>query len=610
MPESAHFHSDIILHRPDTDEEYSYYYLLLKEGTDLRALERKMTQLAEARFTKQKPHILLMPLRDIHLHSHMLREMEVNGNINYLYLVVGADLLLLCVVLLNLWLNQSLLFVAGRKYCQLLRINGASSLSVLKDEFLLALLSVGMAVAVGIVLAYSVFVSGYFPGFPSPAPIVWLALAFLGVTLAVSLIPVWKNIASTLFTQTRIDLKPMRFSYANVKYMLTVQYVLVMLSVILAFGIGRQMHMVKSTQVGGDDPCLLVMDEQPWEVTGRYARLKSELLKHPEIEAVTAAYQLPGDAIRDYITVIPEGSDGKKEVPLLLTDKDFLSFYDIPILAGRGFSPDRYDYQTEERQLMDRMTTHRISGVSEEYLVNREALALLGFRSPEEAIGKTLRIENVPLDYINTGVICGVTDDFNYTGLHETTGPLILLKRQVFLHCFMVRLRPDRYARALAVFGDVWKQVNPDYPANYTFMNDVFGRQYANELNAERLVYLFSFLCFLIADLGLIIFMSFLIKRRTKEIAVRKVVGADIGDIVRMLNIDYIRRILVAFVIVVPVAWYVMHRWLENFAYQTTLDWWIFALAGLMVLLLSSVSVSLQSVRAAVANPVDALKRE
>jgi putative ABC transport system permease protein len=141
-------------------------------------------------------------------------------------------------------------------------------------------------------------------------------------------------------------------------------------------------------------------------------------------------------------------------------------------------------------------------------------------------------------------------------------------------------------------------------------MNDVFGRMYRNEMNAQRLVYLFSMLCFLVADLGLIIFMAFIIRRRTKEIGIRKVHGASVTEIIRMLNMDFIRYIALAFVIAAPVAYYVMHRWLERFAYRTSLDWWIFALAGFVVLLVSVVSVSLQSWCAANQNPVKAIKSE
>jgi putative ABC transport system permease protein len=182
------------------------------------------------------------------------------------------------------------------------------------------------------------------------------------------------------------------------------------------------------------------------------------------------------------------------------------------------------------------------------------------------------------------------------------------MQRNVFLHCIMVRFAPGRVLQARNVFEKVWSEVIPDFPADYAFMDDVFGLMYRNEMNAQRLVYLFSLLCLAIANLGLIIFMAFIIRRRTKEIGIRKVLGASVGEIVQMLNIDFIRYIVLAFAIAVPVAYYIMHRWLERFAYRTSLDWWIFVLAGLGVLFLSVISVSLQSWRAANCNPVEAIE--
>ncbi len=616
MPETSHFHTDILLQRPDSMEVFSYTYLLLKKNTDFRELEQKITQLTEAKGkevnSQTKIRAMVMPMTDIRLHSHMVREMEPNGNINYIYLVAGANLLLLVLVLFNLWLNGSLIFSSGRKYYQLLRVSGASSFTVVKDEAAMALLSGCFSLLAGMTMAYCVSSIGHFPRQISPGEIGILCFIFLILTMSVSLIPVLTNISSTMFFNTRIDLKPVKFSYANVKYMLTTQYALVIITVILAFGIGKQMSLVKHTQVGGDNPDILVLKEQPDKVKERFAVLKSELLKHPEIESVTASYQLPGDAIRDGITVLPEGeADDEKEIlPLLIAEPDFFSFFGIKAVAGRVFSPDKYDYQIHLEWMLEFIKEKKPVGVVEEYVINKKAMTVLGFDSPEEAVGKTLRLKHDILDYIEKGVICGVTDDFNYTGLYETSGPLIIMQRPYFLSCFMVRFDPGRSREASQIFGEVWKNVNPDFPADYTFMNDVFGKMYRNELNAERLVYIFSLLCFVVADLGLIVFMAFIIRRRTKEIAVRKVVGAGVGAIIRLLNLNFIRRIVVAFVIAVPVAWYIMHRWLENFAYKTSLDWWIFALAGLMVLLLSAISVSLQSGRAATANPVNALKSE
>ena len=418
-----------------------------------------------------------------------------------------------------------------------------------------------------------------------------------------------KGITSTLFLNTNDDLKPTKFSYKNVRYMLTTQYAVVMIVVILAFGINKQMNLVRDTQVGGNQRNILVMGDQPQQIQAKYSILKTELLKHTEIEAVTACFQIPGDAIRDAVGVRKEDDTDWIRLPIIIAGEDFLSFFRIPMIAGRCFSPQKFDYQTENNMQSDLWNNKTHTEHVEEYIINRKALATLGFAAPEEAVGKMLWIAQGSLEYFKSGVIVGVTDNFNYTGLYEETQPLMILQRNVFLHCIMVRLDPGRFQQARVVFDNVWNEVNPDFPADYAFMNDVFGRIYRNEMNAQQLVYVFSLLCFAVANLGLIIFMAFIIRRRTKEVAIRKVFGASVGDILRMLNIDFIRYIILAFVIAAPVAYYIMQRWLERFAYRTSLDWWVFVLAGLFVLLISVISVSFQSWRAATANPVNGIAK-
>lgn len=242
-------------------------------------------------------------------------------------------------------------------------------------------------------------------------------------------------------------------------------------------------------------------------------------------------------------------------------------------------------------------------------MVNRKGLKALGYDSPEEIIGKTLRIEHEALGYIPQGVVCGVTDDFNYTSMHEESIPMIIMQRPLFLHNIMVRLNLDQ-PRALETFNNVWKEIFPDYPARYTFIGDVYGQIFRNELNAGKLVRIFSLLCLLIANLGLIIYMAFIIKLRTKEIGIRKVNGARSGEIILMLNRSFIWLIVSAFAVATPAAYIILQRWLRNFAYKTSLDWWIFASAGITVLLLSVIAVSWQSWHAATANPANAIRKE
>jgi len=610
FPENSHFHTDIIVHRNKEFVDWLYVYLLLKEPGNIPFLEQKMTQAVIQHLEgRPKVKIHLTPITDIRLHSRVLREMEPNGNIYYIYLIIGANILLLTVVLFNLWLNSRLIFSSNRNYYRLLRLNGASSLTVLKEEGLLNLLYGILSIAGGILTALLISCnSGISTGIPAVPEITLLSLAFLTVVLFISLLPVITRLSSTLFMNEKNESQPIRFSFSGIKHLLTAQYCIVIFVIAFALGINNQLRLIRKTQVGGPGNTILALPEQPEEVKKRYPLLKNELLKHPEIESVTAAMQLPGSAIRDMISVKVEGNPESKQLPLLVVGEDFFSFFRIQPVAGTVFSPLNYTPE-KENEIFLRSLENQKSDIIEEYMLNRKALNILGFDSPQEAIGKQITLTN-SINYIHQGIICGITDDFNYTTIYEEQIPTIILQRHLFLHCLMIRLNPDRPETALRIFNETWQQINPDYPANYHFLEEEYGKIYHNELNADRLVKLFSLLCLIVADLGLIIFMAFLIKRQTKEIAIRKINGATSGEIIRMLNMHFIGRIGLAFIIATPPAWYCLHSWLKNFAYKAPIHLELFLLAGFIVLILSIISVSGLSWKAGSFNPADVIKSE
>ena len=616
FPDNSHFHTEMILSREKDRNGFAYTYLLLKHGNlDLNYTEKKLTELFNKKISDKSviETIHLMPLTHIHLHSRCSREMEPNGNINFIYLVVGANILLALIVFLNLWINAGLIFSSRKRYYQLLRLNGASGFIILKEELYLSLALGVMTVIVGTLIAMALILPLHIKmevvSFTEKS--IAVVVFLLSVMLA-SLLPVITSLSTTYFKNGKIDLRPSGRSMSSTRYLLTAQYVIVMLIVMLSFGIGKQISLIMNEQVGGNDSCIVVMKEQPDTVKQRLPLLKAELLKHPEIKGFTAAMQLPGDGIRDGVAITVDG--GAKNVPLhvLVVGDDFIPFFRIPLLAGSPLPPDKYTDRQHIEYIINKETGKpNPSGLSEGYVINRRAMTVLGFKSPEEAIGKTIRLDNSnSLNYIPEGKIYGVTGNFVYTSVFEDNIPLIIFPRALYAQCFMIRLNGNDIHRSLNVLQKVWSQVNPDFPLNYTFLKDNYSKVYYSELSAENLVRLFSLLSLLIANLGLLVFVSFVAKKRTREIAIRRVNGASVWQIVKLLNLDYIRWIGLAFAIAVPSAEYLLKRWLQNFAYKTTLDWWIFALAGLFVLLLSVLSVSWMTWRAATANPVESLKGE
>lgn len=613
MPAAAHFHTDLIGYRAENDSEgYAYTYLMLNRGTGLEEAGAELAA-AVARLyadAPRKPQPELMPLTDIHLRGRALRELEPNGNITYIYLVAGANALLLLIVMFNLWLNAGLIFARNRRFYCLLRLNGASARHVISLEARLgAVLAVASVMAGGCLAAISATRLGMDIGVIAAKEWAVLCLGMVVAIVGVSLWPVIGAMSSTLFLNRKIEGND--FSLGKVKYMLIAQYAMVMFIVILSFGISRQTGSIRKLQVGADSPGLLVMREQADVIQEKYELLRAELLRHPEIEAVTAAMQLPGTAVRDAMSFKRHEQADEEAVmlPIMIVGDGFLPFFRIEPIAGNGFTTVSRTYEADLNLLMARMENDaEPADLSEEYVINRKAAAALGFASAEDAVGKQLRIVGPTIvGYIAKGVVAGVTEDFTYATTYEDTFPMVMLSRKFFLHCIMVRFAANRSAEGLSTFKRVWGEIIPDYPADYSFLGEVYDGVYANEWHAEALVRLFSALSLIVANLGLVIIMAFLVKRKTREIGIRKVHGAGPADIIRLLNGRLTVWIGLAFLLGAPPAYLVMERWLSGFAQKISLEWWLFALAGISVLAVAFVSVLVQCLRAARLNPVAAI---
>lgn len=611
IPETSHWRGDALSLLPEDMATFCYTYLLLRAGSDVKEVEEKISGVVSGMSPENAAPLRarLMPLTDIHLHSHNLRELGVNGNISYIWLAVGANALLLVVVLFNLWLNGSLIFSYNRRFYQLLRLHGAPGSVIFRDEALQALVLVLCSAVAGLLLAAMVFGYGLVSGSLELGTTVLTLAAFIAVTIAAAIVPAAQNMTLTRFLNTEHDSRPVQFSYGNVRWMLAVQYAVVITVLILAVGISRQLGTIAGVQTGGDGSGVMVMSGLTDTVMERYPLLSGRLEQSPLIKEVTTSFQLPGRAIRDHLSVRCGGSEDWVQIPVMVAGDGFLPFYGIPLLAGRDFSPLTFNAVEEKEMLMDFMMTGKPSGRSEEYIINRKAMTALGFTAPEEAVGRPLEIRQGTLDYIDHGVIAGVSEDYSYTGVFEESLPLIMLHRNLFQFCLMVRIDDSRADEAVRELNEAWAEVFPDRQGDFVPLGDIYSSMYRNELNARNLVLVFTLLCFVMADLGLIVFMAFIIRRRTKEIAVRKINGATAGTIVRLLNVNFIRYIAIAFVVAVPVSWLVLHSWLQRFAYRTSLDWWLFAASGAAVLLISMLSISLQSWRAATVNPANGLRK-
>ncbi|MBD3224520.1 MAG: FtsX-like permease family protein, partial [Caldithrix sp.] len=260
--------------------------------------------------------------------------------------------------------------------------------------------------------------------------------------------------------------------------------------------------------------------------------------------------------------------------------------YKMEIIAGRQFSTQ---YGTDD---------------SLAYVLNESAIKKLGWASPDKAVGK-------PLQYGGTnGRVIGVLKDFHFESLHNEIVPIVFLITKENNWRVSARIRPENNQATIGFLEDLWKELRPQYPFEYTFLDDRYDALYKSEEQLMKVFGVFSALAILIACLGLFGLASFTTEQRTKEIGIRKVLGASVSRIVTLLNKEFGKWVLIANIIAWPMAWWGMNRWLQNFAYRADLSLLTFAISGLMAFSIAVVTVSYLSVRAALSNPVDAIKYE
>ncbi len=316
---------------------------------------------------------------------------------------------------------------------------------------------------------------------------------------------------------------------------------------------------------------------------GRKLVLLNKLHNIPEIQNVSLGNAAP--AIGGWMTSSVDFKEGKRDqhvvVEMRSGDTNYIGLYHVPLLAGRNLRP--VDSPTE-------------------FLINETLARSLGFRQPADAVGHSL----------TNGPIVGVMADFNLTSVRKAIHPAIYTYDSKYGYVFNVALHPsaNTWKSAIAKMQTAWEQVYPEQPFEYTFLDQDIAKFYEEEEHLSQLLTWAAGVSILISCLGLLGLVIFTANQRTKEIGIRKVLGASIAQIIGLLSKDFVRLVVIAFLIAVPVAWYEAHRWLLNFAYHTGLSWWLFAIGGVTMLIIALLILSIRAARAALANPVNSLRTE
>ena len=374
----------------------------------------------------------------------------------------------------------------------------------------------------------------------------------------------------------------------SLRQMLVVVQFSISILLMLGTAIGtQQMNYLKNKQLGYNKEQTLVIPINNEDIYNFIQNRKPELLAQSRVEAVAMMSGEPGgffDGLMFDVEAHANRWKGRTE----FADFDYVKTLGLTLIAGRDFSPQ---YPTDTAQAA---------------LINRTAAARLGW-TPQEAVGKWLK--NTLRDNTNRTII-GVVEDFNFLSLKEAIEPLVIAPNVGDRRAALIRLRPGDLSATVETIRQLYAKTRPAYPLEYRFLDQQFDQMYQADLRQQTILSVFAGLAIFIACLGLFGLASFSAQQRTKEIGVRKVLGASVSSIVSLLSRDFLKPVSIAILIASPIAWYVMNQWLQNFAYRIAIEWWVFALAGLLAVGIALLTVSFQSVKAALMNPVNSLRSE
>jgi putative ABC transport system permease protein len=608
-PAASHIHFDILTSyvRPLSIPGWAYIYLLLTPGTRpgevLAAFPSYVEMLGKANEqTKFTPH--LQNIADIHLYSNKDHEVEPNGNITSIWLFISIALILLLISWVNFYnLNKARLLIL-QKQIQIQRIIGSDKRSLvlqsLSESGFYVALALFLAIClldfarapVNIFLGLNLSTEEYY-GLFSIWPVI---LSILIISVLSGSLPLIQNILRERKSLTVFKEAPAPSARKLTSYgiLMTVQFTLSVGLMIAAITIYLQKEKMLSSSMGKMSSDILVFKKQNWEIRNKYTTFRARSLQSPLVRNFTASMEEPAGETVDVMNVESTGIDEsikEKQLYVLSVEDNFLDFFGIKLVSGRGFSPYNPDRKGED------------------YILNEAAVKKLGW-TPESAIGQPFKINFPVPDLFYGGAVVGVAHDFNFNTIKQEIKPYVFFQKPFFYQCFMVDINPDKKKEALTYLKNTWDEELPEYPFQNEFVSDLYNSAYRKEFTQAKLTTIFSILAIVIICLGLFSVTSVLVARRTKEIGIRKVNGARVNDILLMLSSDFIIWFAIAFLIACPVAWFAMHKWLQNFAYRTEIKWWIFVVAGGGVLSVSMITVFLQSLRAARMNPVEALRYE
>ena len=585
--------------------ERVYSYVLLNPGTDPLSLQSKLPPMVESfigAFMKEAFFLLefrLVRLTDIHLHSSINNEIKVNGSFRSVVTLGIVALLVLLIAFIN-YINLATSRSLERAHeVGIRKVNGAMK-SDLVFQFLTESALLNLLALVISLVSVIIFLPFFSQMMASPLKMDYLMGGILFIILLLT---------GTLFTGLLPAVYISQFSPGLVmkgrnptasawisrlkNFLVIFQFAISVVLIISTIMIFRQVSFMRNHDAGFTKEGLLVLEgprilnvnSREALMTG-YESFRNDVTALPAVAGITSTSVIPGREVGlSRVFGVPvDGRNTEKRIDVYNVDDRFFGTYELKLLAGDDFA-------------------RSVQEDAGKIILNESALAYYGFSDPQSAIGKILRGGKQEV------TVKAVINDFNQKSLREMPRPLAFFN-QTAISFFSVRTGMTDVNRLITSLERIWNEHYPGNPFNYFFLSDFYDEQYSADRRFSSLFLVSSVLAVIIACLGLSGLSSYAISRRTKEIGIRKSVGARTVQVMYLLNRDFLKWVVYAIIIAIPLAWWAMDNWLENYAYKISMSWWVFLLAGIIALITAFLTVSWKSYKASCRNPVDSLRYE
>jgi putative ABC transport system permease protein len=618
IPSNSHFHFDMFASLAGSKDAKSdswmfggyHTYLLLKPGTDIKQMEAKFPamvakymgpqiqqqmglSLAQFRTKGNSLGFTLQPLTSIHLHSTTNNEFEPGGNAGYVYIFGVIAIFMLLIASIN-FINLSTAGAAKRaKEVGVRKVIGSGRFQLIRQFLFESVLLTVLALIIAFVLVKLALpefnnISGKHLAFDAK-PMVALVVLGLLVGVAAGTYPAFYLSSFKPIVVLKGKLTANNKSFGLRSSLVVFQFFISVGLIISTIVVYQQMKFIENRNPGYNKEQVLTLPGS--YVLGNNEQVfKQEMLKDSRVVNATVSFYKPaGPSSYNNALAYPQGDENHLlNAVEYHVDEQYIPTMGMQMAAGRNFSKE---FPTDSLALV----------------INESSARALGW-SDRNAVGKTIvrqnsvRGTNVPFQVI------GVVKDFNFKSLHESISPLFMTLYPEGGLIF--KIKTTDVSGLLATMKKKWDAFNTGEPFTYSFLDDLFNKTYSAEQKTGTVLNIFSILIILVACMGLFGLVTYTAEQRTKEIGIRKVLGASVGQVTQMLSKEFLKLVLIASLIAFPVAWWAMNKWLQTFAYRINISWWVFAAAAFSAILIALVTVSFQAIKAGLANPVESLKSE